>query len=274
MTSANTRFLGTTIRQDVVAGFTLSETSYSPGQVLRSHSHERASFCLVLHGGFTETYRERIRICYPPTLIFRPPAEVHLNQFESIGGRCFNIEVGPHWLEHADEYARMPEVSDDFDRGLLPSLALRLYREFRMIDEVAPLVIEGLALEMLGEVSRATNRSRDSAIPGWLIRARDFLHENFANPCTLSLVAETVRVHPVHLARVFRQHYHSSVGEYIRKLRVEFACRRLVESSASLCQISLESGFAHQSHFSTTFKRLTRITPAAYRATFRCANET
>jgi AraC-like DNA-binding protein len=41
----------------------------------------------------------------------------------------------------------------------------------------------------------------------------------------------------------------------IRKLRVEFVCRRLTTSNASLVEIALAAAFSDQSHFSNTFKR-------------------
>jgi AraC family transcriptional regulator len=73
----------------------------------------------------------------------------------------------------------------------------------------------------------------------------------------------------VHLAVEFRRFYGSAPAEYIRRLRVEFACRALSGSTAPLIEIALAAGFSSQSHFSNTFKRLIGMTPTAYRAAFR-----
>lgn len=268
LTLAHDPFQGKTIKSNTVAGLVLSETSYLPSQKVSPHSHERAGFCLALRGGFTEDYGKGRRSCRASTLIFRPPAEVHRNHFQNSPGRCFNIEIEPRWMKRVNEFTAMPDVSRDYDGGLLPSLALRLYQEFRRMDEVSLLVIEGLALEMLAQLSRAA-KGTSRGVPPWLVQAREVVHEHFAEGWTLAKVAEAVDVHPVHLARVFRQHYHCTVGDYVRKLRIEFACREMLSSDAPLAQISLDAGFSHQSHFSATFKRLTGTTPAEYRLLFR-----
>lgn len=267
-TPSHSHFHGKTINTNTVAGFFLSETSYLPSQKVSSHSHERASFCLALQGGFTEDCSSGTRSCSASTLIFRPPAETHRNHFQNTSGRCFNIEIEPHWMQHVSEFAALPDVSRDFNGGSLPSLALRVYQEFRRMDEVSTLMIEGLALEMVAQVSRAQKRPTTRA-PHWLNQAREFLHENFRDGWTLAAVAEAVGVHPVHLARVFRHNYHCSVGEYILKLRLEFCCRQLLTTEVSLAQLSLEAGFSHQSHFSAAFKRATGLTPTEYRAALR-----
>jgi AraC family transcriptional regulator len=74
-----------------------------------------------------------------------------------------------------------------------------------------------------------------------------------------------VGVHPVTLARGFRRAYGCTLGEYVRRQRIENACRQLLDSAASLAEIALANGFADQSHFSNTFHRYTVMTPARYR---------
>ena len=60
---------------------------------------------------------------------------------------------------------------------------------------------------------------------------------------------------------------HSTVGEYIRKLRIEYACQTMLNPDISLAEIAAIAGFADQSHFGRTFKRLVGIPPAAFRST-------
>jgi AraC family transcriptional regulator len=92
---------------------------------------------------------------------------------------------------------------------------------------------------------------------------------HFSESLTLAGVAASVGVHPVHLARVFRQHYRCTIGEYVRQVRIEFASRELSVSDAPLAEIAFTSGFSDQSHFSKTFKRLTGQTPAQFRKASR-----
>jgi len=49
-------------------------------------------------------------------------------------------------------------------------------------------------------------------------------------------------------------------------VRIEYACRQLMGSNAAVTNIAFAAGFADQSHFSRTFKRLCGTTPGRYRA--------
>lgn len=245
--------------------FNLVETVYAPEQRLPRHSHERSGFIVVLQGTFTETYGRRRRECAPSTAIFRPSEEVHDNHFHRAGGRCFNIQFDHSWLKRLSEHASVLNDSADFCGGPVFHLGMKLYREFRLMDSLSPLVVEGLALEMIAEATRNHAPVEDSKAPLWLKRARDRIHANFAENLTLEKIALEVGHHPVHLSRAFRKFYHLTVGEYIRRLRVRFVCQQLLTTDKPLSQIAEDAGFYDQSHFSRTFKHYTRLAPAEYR---------
>lgn len=82
-------------------------------------------------------------------------------------------------------------------------------------------------------------------------------------------MARSVGVHPVHLATTFRRHFGSTIGEYVRRLRIDFATRQIASSEESLCNIALAAGFADQSHFSKVFRQQTGMTPGVFRANLR-----
>jgi AraC family transcriptional regulator len=128
--------------------------------------------------------------------------------------------------------------------------------------------MEGLALELLGELARRRAGGAESRPPRWLRQARALLQERFAEGLTLEEIALAVGVHPAHLASVFRAQHGCTVGDYLRRLRIEFACREIARSDTPLVEIALDAGFANQSHFTRIFKRLTGMTPAAYRRAF------
>jgi AraC family transcriptional regulator len=81
----------------------------------------------------------------------------------------------------------------------------------------------------------------------------------------LGELAADVSVHPVHLARAFRKRYLCSVGDYIRKLRIEAACHALLNSDTAIAEIALRSGFSDQSHLCRTLKQYTGMSPRHFR---------
>ncbi len=263
-------FYGNTLKNYSTVGLKLSETTYASALRLSPHSHEAAYFCYVLQGNFTETYGRRLsRSCRPSALIFHPADETHSDYFHT-DARCFNIQMNNHWIERVREDADVINMPAEFYDRRLSLLAARLHREFREYDDFSPLVIEGLTLEMIAEVSRHSSRKAEFHPPRWLIQVRDLLKDEFRANLSLFELAESVGVHEAHLSREFRRFYRSTVGEYVRQLRIEFACRELSSSESSLVEIALAVGFTDQSHFGKTFKKIIGVSPAAYRKTTLC----
>jgi AraC-like DNA-binding protein len=254
-----------------VAGLFLSEAVYPPELKLCEHAHARTSFCVALDGGCNETYAKETRRYTPFSLEYLPADEEHSLAVHPTGMRSFSIEFASHWLESLRQYAPISKNSVHLKGGALSWLLVRLYHEFRHADEVSPLIIEGLALEMLAETSRSQTKAVERKAPRWLEEAEEMLRAHFAEHLSLSLISGVIGVHPVHLAREFRKHYHSTVGEYLRRLRIEYITRELATSDASLVEIAATAGFSDQSHLSRTFKRHTGMTPARYRATLHDA---
>ncbi len=262
------RWYGDTLNKDNVAGLTLTETLYRSNLKLPQHSHEQAYFCLVLKGAYTESYGRQTRTCKTATLIFHPADESHADHFHS-ESRCFNIQMNDLWMERARKHTVSLQEPRAFQGGLLPRLAMRLYGEFRGADELSPLVVEGIALEIMGEAGRRLANKAHPVPPRWLTEARDILHEQFSKRLTVFELAHLVRIHPVHLAREFRRFYRCTIGDYVRQRKIEFACEKLVQSDAPLSEIALAGGFFDQSHFTKIFKQHTGQTPQEYRAAFQ-----
>ena len=248
-----------------VSGLSLAERTYAPDFKTPTHSHPQAYFCMILNGTSRQTYGSKSRVRDRFTTTFYPPDELQSESFGSDGGLLFNVELDSRWLDCFREYSVIGEESIDFRGGAVSWLMTKLYDEFRRMDRTSPLVIEGLTLEIIGEAARSLRPNRSSSLR-WLEQARDILHEQFADNLTIAGIANLVGVHPVHLASSFRKTYHCTIGEYRRRLRIEFSCRELSQSHASLAEIALAAGFANQAHFSRSFKRLTGTTPAKYRA--------
>lgn len=145
---------------------------------------------------------------------------------------------------------------------LLADLFFQVHRRFSQMDQSSLKDVEETLLRISAVDSNRGGRP-------WLERARTILQEEFAEQPTLSYLAAKVGVHPVHLAREFRRLYGSSVGEYVRKLRIDFACHQLLASDDPPVKIATAAGFVDQSHFSRTFKRFLGTTPGRYRAALK-----
>ncbi len=262
------QYYGATKVHQVIQGFRLMEAIYPAGLKLPKHSHECACFSLMLQGGMSENYRTRTLESKAQTVGFNAAQEEHSNTISKSGARFLILEIDRNITERLPKLEGRFGSSDVFRGGDLNWLGLRLYREASQFDEVSSLAVEGLGLEMIATLYRM-NIKCSGRVPQWLLEARDLIHAHFAEPLSVSKIADTVGVHSVHLTRTFRQHYRASIGEYVRRLRVESAQRDISSTDLSLAEVALRSGFYDQGHLSRVFKRFTGLTPGAYRQSFR-----
>ncbi|HEX6895992.1 MAG TPA: AraC family transcriptional regulator [Bryobacteraceae bacterium] len=261
---------GTVLRRRDVAGFSIIETMYHAGQALPPHSHSHAYLSLVLSGTYKEKYAERTCVCEEGSLRYLPANELHENEFD-VDVRCLLVKIDPVVLQRLGEHA--PVLSKPGEVVGLASawLANRMVREFRSDDDIAPLAIEGVLLEILAESARAIGEGNGSNAPSWLRRVHDALEDSYLLAPSLAELASIAGVHPVHLSREFRKHYQSTIGEYIRKRRIDHASHLLANTSTSLSEIAMTCGFSDQSHFCAMFKSHTGLTPAKFRDQARTA---
>lgn len=248
-------FGGQSLGRSHAAGVILSETAYDPGARMGMHAHPSAYFCFVRRGSFREQWRRGSSEHHQEEVIFHPPGDEHANAFLD-RSRCFNVELG-------SRYEAGPAERTPVERKAVREILVRLHREYRD-GATSPLVIEGLVYQLLGEAFErpSVDTFRTTS---WLEKVRREIADRFYEPLTLARLSELVDVHPVHLARAFRKHFGTSIGDHVRTLRVSYAQELLRDRSMSLSEIALQAGFSDQSHFSRLFKRYTGLTPRQYR---------
>lgn len=263
------QLFGRNLKTRQIAGLRLAEIVYPEGYQTPKHSHDLPQLCLVRKGMFADIYDRKKRKVGPLSLITRPAGEGHTQRFHDSEVRCLIVEVELGWLERVREHQATLNDSALFHGGLSVWLATRLYKEFQLADQASSLAIEGLALEVLAELSRHPVKTSGPEPPKSLKQTIELLHAHFADSLALDGIAKSVGIHPVHLARLFRRYHQCTIGEYIRKLRIDFACREIFATDLPLALIASQAGFYDQSHFSRTFKSMMGITPGQYRAAFR-----
>lgn len=247
-------------------GFELRDEAYCAATEIPPQPHAWATLCLVLEGGYdVDWLRGRLR-CGPASLVFHPPGEVYGARTSDAGSRCMTVSVDPSVLSGA------ADAIPDFERlqATLRApprwLAFQLGRELELGDDLSRTSIESDVITLLAEVSEHAALEARSAPPPWLERVQEQIDDEFRRRHTLESLARTAGVHRVHLAREFRRRFGCTVGTYIRQRRIEFATHRLVASRDSLSAIAFDAGFADQSHFTNTFRKLVGTTPGVFRA--------
>jgi AraC family transcriptional regulator len=230
------------------------------------HRHVRSGFTLTLSGRYVERFRRQEEVAGVGSVLVKPAEALHSNRYGPSGCRCFLIGIDQEYVASHRKLAQAIEIVSLHERGAVPHIMMRMYREFRAGDAACRLLLEGLALELAAMVLRSADRP-PRVPPSWVRAVRDRLEASVGAPTPrFSELAAAAGVHPVHLSRAFRAAYGCAPGEYLRRLRIEHAQRLLVESRMPLAQVASSVGYYDQSHFTAVFRRETGTTPARYRA--------
>jgi len=240
----------------------IAEVFYRGGLRQAKHRHHTATFSFVASGRYKERIGRQSHERAASTLIFHPPDECHAVAFES-NVRILSVEFRS--VSNLGKISNCLERSSSHRSELVAWLGERLGHEMTRVDTASSLAIDGIVTELLAEGSRGKALAEEKGTPRWLANAIEFIHDNFT--CTFSLeeVGHAAGVHSAHLSRTFRQKMGCTVGDHVRRLRFESACRQILSTNRSLCEIALEAGFADQSHFNRLFRTRMGITPHAYR---------
>jgi AraC-like DNA-binding protein len=101
-----------------------------------------------------------------------------------------------------------------------------------------------------------------------LVRTKEYLESQLAQPIHLADVGRAVGASPAYLTYLFRRVEGVPLHRYLTQLRL---ARALVElpHTDDLTALALDVGFSSHSHFSASFQRAFRMTPTEFRRTSR-----
>lgn len=105
-----------------------------------------------------------------------------------------------------------------------------------------------------------------SRLPTWrLKKVQSFVEANIAEPLRLEDLAAASGLSRMHFAAQFRAATGLRPHDYVLARRIEHAKRSITAGQPALVEVALDAGFQSQAHFCTIFKRLTGLTPSAWR---------
>jgi len=256
---------GETVRLRTIGPFTLRENLYAGGLVLPRHSHPQAYISFLIEGSFRERYATRSIQCRMGMVRYLPAGEIHENEIQT-RSRCLHVSIDPSSLEQLRQQPAVPRKPAEMTGLTITWLAHRLYAEFLRHDSASAMAIEGLVLEILAEIARAEQADISLLAPHWLKQATEIVESRFLERLSLTEIASEVGVHYVHLSRQFHKYNRCTIGDLIRRRRVQHASHLLARSNTSLAEIALVCGFSDQSHLSFLFKRYMGLSPSKFRS--------
>lgn len=105
--------------------------------------------------------------------------------------------------------------------------------------------------------------------PGVLRQVIEYVSDNLEHDVRLDDLARVAGTGMNRFVRCFKHSTGMSPYQYVVRARIERARTLLANCSLPMTEIAARTGFADQSHFSNTFRRMTGLSPRVYRNTIR-----
>lgn len=94
----------------------------------------------------------------------------------------------------------------------------------------------------------------------------DWLSQNFTSSFSLSELCDRLCVSLPHFSRQFHAAYGVTPHRFVTKLRLEHAMSLLLNTSLSIRDVAVQSGFAEANYFSKVFRKYTGMAPGDFRS--------
>jgi AraC family transcriptional regulator len=228
----------------------LSLSLYPPGFRQGEHSHEQPSLALIVGGSLLEQARTTEVLAKRGWVGVKPDGVRHANQYGPEGAIVLSMDI------------HSPRLWAD-----MGTQAGWSWSNGRDVAGAPPWPIcTGSLLQLIPDELLSTRGAREIPIPApsWLRRARSELSKSPSLP--IDSLARQAGVHRVHLSRSFARFYGESLSLFRLRRRAELALCEHLYADAAAADAAADAGFADQSHFIRTVKRLFGFTPGYLRS--------
>jgi AraC-like DNA-binding protein len=240
--------------------YSLSKTVYKKGHICLPHNHKDVSISVVLNGIVHEEVDAELKVGQSAVTIIKPAEIVHQNLFtEDCLILCLQLkDVSKNKLKSnsvLEEWAWMNGLN------CLPYFAqiLESKTEKQVYENTSAL----LQYIKLSKPEKDIQR-----IPDWLADIKAFIDNYWAEPISVTAIANKYKVHRVYLARVFHKYYGQNIKSYLKALRIHHSAAAIINGH-SLSDSALENGFSDQSHLQRNFKQQLSKTPSEFKRLFK-----
>lgn len=260
MTESHTRHLD-------LGDFSIREVVHEGSTLVPPHTHGRPYATIVFTGMLTDQSGGSTEILSAGDVLFRPGGSVHENAIGEPGSHGVIIDFANSFLEPfclIQGSSRSLRLRSD----ALSGVPERIVEELRSDDPLAPMVLRGLVLEMVGTGLRLTRPTAPGPAPAWVVQARQRIETGFGSHLSIGDVAAEVGVTPLRLRHGLRRWYGRTFAELLREARIA-AALAMLEADKPLREIAIECGFHDQAHFTRAFRETRGISPQRYRLRYR-----
>jgi AraC family transcriptional regulator len=164
---------------------------------------------------------------------------------------------------------RMVVLEDDLvvaqiTKSILPFLGRNDAPSVLALDQFS-LILGAHLIQQYGVHQRVARHSKGGLAPWQKRRASELLHENMHGRIRLSEVARECGLSASHFARSFKTSFGISTHQWLIQHRIEHAKELITQTTMSLIEIAVQSGFNDQAAFTRRFHEIVGVSPGRWR---------
>lgn len=241
-----------------------SNTTTYPAALCQSwHTDSTSRISIVLAGELVEETSYSSIVAGPLDMVVKSHRTRHENRYGQSGAKLFSMAIDPDWLSIS------PSAGERVDWVWLQARQ-SCHLVISMLEAAAqndPQCLRSLAIEAIESATIAEFPiKKKQSLRRELQSLRELIHSDAKQTIDVVAAAREIGLHPVYLARAYRETYGISIQENRQLRRVKLGADLLLMTDKTIADVALELNFFDQSHFSRTFKRCTGTTPAKYRS--------
>lgn len=94
-----------------------------------------------------------------------------------------------------------------------------------------------------------------------------YIKDNYTKEISLESLACIFGYSPAYLSRMFKKYANTNYKVYVQSVRLEYACKELMNSEHEIGEIALNNGFTDGRAFARAFKKKYGVLPSVYKRT-------
>lgn len=256
----------------------------------RWHYHLEFELSFVTEGSGRRIVGDSVEEFHPGDLIFIGPRIPHvwfselplLNQhsgrtLESVY-LLFNQEILPDGILSLPEFSNVTRAMELSERGIritgdtlnqVSRIMLQLpylpaLKRLMLFYEIMDLIGTSNSFQFLASENYV--RSKFETSNNRVKSIHEFLMKNYREEVNLGEIAGIVHMAPASACRFFKSSTGLTIFEYLNKIKIDYACKLLLNTDLNIVDISYDCGFNNLSHFNKQFRKFMGQTPSRFRS--------
>ena len=255
----------------------------------RWHYHQEFELSFITEGSGSRIVGDSVEEFHPGDLIFIGPRIPHvwfseapvLNQhsgrtLESVY-LLFNQEILPEGLTSLPEFVHVNRAIQLSERGIritgdTLNQVSRIMLQLPYLNNMKRLMLFYEIMDIIGESQSYTFlasddyiRTRFESTNKRVRKIHEFLMLNYREEINLEEIAGIIHMAPASTCRFFKSSTGLTIFEYLNKIKIDYACKLLLNTDLNIVHISYDCGFNNLSHFNKQFRKFLGKTPSQFR---------